>query len=292
MQKNPFTSDPERFEIWEMLVARDIDAYAKADWRIIADDFVEEGFMGIDGRRLGNPDFWRLSFPTLEAYREEWLRQAYVDRKQAWGEDLAEALHRVTTLKDIEIHGESALVHKKFDGNLLKADGKQVRINWQTLYRCRKIGDRWKIAGFTGYLPYPLGLSSTPEKQPIDRPRKTSQHITAGPYSPVLVVHPHQVVVISGQAAIDPNGKVIGKTIEEQARYTLDNCRRQLESAGAKMNDVFKVNVYLTDLADWPRFNRVYEQYFDPPLPVRTAIGAALLDGLIVEVEMWAAKMP
>ena len=58
----------------------------------------------------------------------------------------------------------------------------------------------------------------------------------------------------------------------------------------ASFQDVFKVNVYLTDLAMWPRFNEVYKTFFHDPLPVRTAIGCDLLDGLIVEIEMWAVK--
>ena len=54
--------------------------------------------------------------------------------------------------------------------------------------------------------------------------------------------------------------------------------------------DVFKVNVYLKDLEDWPRFNEVYKQYFPQPLPVRTAVGSGLLLTLLVEIEMWATK--
>ena len=50
--------------------------------------------------------------------------------------------------------GEAAMVRKKFDGRLAKSDGSFDRMNWQTLYICRKEGGRWKIAGFVGYLPH------------------------------------------------------------------------------------------------------------------------------------------
>jgi hypothetical protein len=46
------------------------------------------------------------------------------------------------------------MVRKKFDGRLAKADGSFDRMNWQTLYICRRDGGRWKIAGFVGYLPH------------------------------------------------------------------------------------------------------------------------------------------
>ncbi|WP_026877558.1 RidA family protein [Jiangella gansuensis] len=125
------------------------------------------------------------------------------------------------------------------------------------------------------------------------RPRKelpagAGQHATAGPYSPVLVIHTDRLVVISGQAAIAPDGSVTGRDIEEQTHATLENCRRQLATAGCTFADVVKVTGYLTDLSQWQRFNAVYETYLPEPRPVRTVVGAALLDGLLVEVEMWA----
>jgi 2-iminobutanoate/2-iminopropanoate deaminase len=121
-------------------------------------------------------------------------------------------------------------------------------------------------------------------------PEGAGQHATAGPYSPVLEVDSCKLVVISGQVGVDMQGNVVGETIEEQTRCTLDNCRRQLETAGCTFADVFKANVYLTDLKEWPRFNAVYAELIPEPRPVRTAIGAALLPGFLVEIEMWAAK--
>lgn len=122
------------------------------------------------------------------------------------------------------------------------------------------------------------------------RPENARQHVTAGPYSPVLEVDAARLVVISGQVAVDMSGEVIGSTIEEQTRATLDNCAAQLASANCTLGDVFKVNIYLTDLADWTRFNAIYEEAMVEPLPVRTAVQAILLPGFLVEIEMWAVK--
>lgn len=121
-------------------------------------------------------------------------------------------------------------------------------------------------------------------------PIPSEQHATAGPYTPVLKISRNaDLVLISGQAPLNLAGEVIGDTIEEQARVTLENCRKQLAAAGADFSNVFKVNVYLTDLADWPRFNVVYREIMPQPFPARTAIGCALLDAFQVEIEMWAA---
>lgn len=122
------------------------------------------------------------------------------------------------------------------------------------------------------------------------RPREARQHVTAGPYSPVLEVDARHLVVISGQVAVDLEGHVIGETIEEQTTATLRNCAGHLASARCSLSDVFKVNIYLTDLADWHRFNAVYEALMPEPLPVRTAVQAMLLPGYRVEIEMWAVK--
>ena len=154
---NPFPNDPDRGAIWTMLVERDIAAFVAADWGMVADDFIAEQFLGIDGRGSDNPDSWRVGFPTLAAYRDEWLRQAAESAKVAYTEDREAAIHRATTLRDIEIAGNVALAHKKFDGTIARADGGKDVLNWQTLYFCRRHNGRWKLTGFTGYLPFPMG---------------------------------------------------------------------------------------------------------------------------------------
>lgn len=157
--QNPFPdTDPDRRAIWEMLVPRDISAFVAADWGMVAGDFIAANFTGLSGNFQPDPQGFTLAFPTLEAYRDEWLRQA-----RAFADDLAagrfagnprDGIFAATRLEEIEITGDAALVRKKFDGWLVKSDGGRDRMNWQTLYICRKEGGRWKIAGFTGYLPH------------------------------------------------------------------------------------------------------------------------------------------
>jgi ketosteroid isomerase-like protein len=56
-------------------------------------------------------------------------------------------------LGQIEIHGDRALAHKKFFGEVQLADGKFVDDRRQTLFRLHRRGDQWKIVGFFGQLP-------------------------------------------------------------------------------------------------------------------------------------------
>ncbi|MBS0564015.1 MAG: hypothetical protein JSR87_05930 [Proteobacteria bacterium] len=156
---NPFPpADADRRAIWEMLVQRDIDAFVSADWAMVAGDFITANFTGISGHFQPDPQGFTLAFPSLGAYRTEWLRQAqeFVAARAsgAFAGDPRAGIFAATRLEEIEIDGDAALVRKKFDGRLAKADGSHDRMNWQTLYVCRRDGGRWKIAGFVGYLPH------------------------------------------------------------------------------------------------------------------------------------------
>ncbi len=157
--RNPFpVQDKDRHQIWDMLVTRDINAFVAADWSEVADDFIEAGFLGLNAHFQPDPQGYTLAFPTLDDYRKIWLSQAH-----DFGTALAagvysgtprDGIFHATRLEEIEINGDAALVRKKFDGRLAKTDGSFERMNWQTLYICRRDGGRWKIAGFVGYLPY------------------------------------------------------------------------------------------------------------------------------------------
>lgn len=129
-----------------------------------------------------------------------------------------------------------------------------------------------------------------PQERAKRLPEGASQHRTAGPYSPVLEITASKLVVISGQVAVDPEGTIVGKDIKTQTRYTLENCRRQLASAQCTLEDVFKVNIYMVNLDEWDAMNDVYTELVPTPRPVRTAVQTKLLPGVLIEIEMWAAK--
>lgn len=155
---NPFDagSDPDRHFIWDRLVRADSEAFVGGDWGIIEDDFDAEAFEGIRCQQSANPDDWRIAFPDLASYRDNWLKAAkeFVT-KQFVGLTPLEALYVRSHLFVIEIAGHRALAHKQFYGDVALADGSSLSGRRQTIYRLHKRGDRWKIVGFLGYLPLP-----------------------------------------------------------------------------------------------------------------------------------------
>lgn len=74
----------------------------------------------------------------------------------------------------------------------------------------------------------------------------------------------------SGIASVDPvTRKVIGHTAEEQLRICHQHLRAILEAAGAAMEDLVKVYLYLADIDDYPALDRLWGELFPPPRPCR-----------------------
>lgn len=99
--------------------------------------------------------------------------------------------------------------------------------------------------------------------------------------------HAGDFVFVSGTGPIGPDGKVTGEDIEEQTHRTIDNIEAVLAAAGATLADVVKVSVHLADTALFPRYNKVYQQRFPEPYPVRTTVGSNLdqVPGMLVEID-------
>lgn len=272
--------DHDVARIIEMLYERDTEAFARADWSSVQDDFDAENFVGYSG---GGPEGgpWKLNFPTLEAYRDEWLRQANDLLGQVAGEQIRSDLLASSRIASVEIDGDHGLVHKVFDGEAGPANARR-RLFWQTYYFVRKRRGQWRITGFAGYLP------NDPRDDEANTPADLA---TQGPpYSPAREAC--GLVAISGQGPLDDDGNLVGEAIEEQAHATLERCRRALGTCGCAFTEVFKVNVYLADLDHWARFNDVYRRAMPAPLPARTTVGAALLMGMLVEIDMLAQRRP
>src|SRR3546814_15046408 len=94
------------------------------------------------------------------AYREDWLRQAVDAARTADPDQAFRALHQATSLTRIDVYGELALAHKKFDGALPMRDGSAAPLHWRTQYFCRRAGGAWRIAGIVGYMEDEIGRAS------------------------------------------------------------------------------------------------------------------------------------
>jgi 2-iminobutanoate/2-iminopropanoate deaminase len=108
----------------------------------------------------------------------------------------------------------------------------------------------------------------------------------AGPYSHAVVSG--GFVFISGQGPVDPETGTMPDAFADQVRQTLKNVRTILEAAGSGLDEVVKVNAYVTDLTRFQEFNEVYKEFFTHDPPARTTVGTSLL-GFLVEIDCIAA---
>ena len=108
----------------------------------------------------------------------------------------------------------------------------------------------------------------------------------AGPYSHAVVAN--GFVFISGQGPVNPETGAMPDAFADQVRQTLKNVQTILEAAGSSLDDVVKVNGYVTDLTRFSMFNDVYKEFFQDDPPARTTVATALL-GILVEVDCIAA---
>ncbi len=107
-----------------------------------------------------------------------------------------------------------------------------------------------------------------------------------GPYSQAIIAH--GFVFCSGQIAIDPaTGELITANIEDQTRLVLKNLGAVLEAAGSSFDQVVKATVYLQDMNDFSRMNKIYEEFFKAPYPARAAVQVARLPRDVkIEIEV------
>ena len=149
--RNPFPSvDADRHAIWEMLVRRDTDFFLTSDWSLVAADYVDDGFLGIDAGLSLDPAGWRPAYPTVELYRDAAIAGRW--DPTTFSEPLRPAWLACQSLSRIDIAGDAALAHKHIDGQIARADGPLV-LQWRSVFNLRRVNGTWKIAGFTGYLP-------------------------------------------------------------------------------------------------------------------------------------------
>lgn len=108
-----------------------------------------------------------------------------------------------------------------------------------------------------------------------------------GAYS--QAVRAGDTVYLSGQIPLDPaTMEVVGSgDFRVEAHQVFKNLRAVAEAAGGSLDDVVKLNAYLTDLGNFAVFNEVMAEYFSQPFPARAAVGvAALPKGVQVEAEV------
>lgn len=106
-----------------------------------------------------------------------------------------------------------------------------------------------------------------------------------GTYNQAIKVH--NTVYLSGQIPLDPSTmEVVGTTFAEQAEQVFKNLCAVCEAAGGDINDMVKVNIFMTDLANFATVNEIMSRYFKTPYPARAAIGVNQLPkGVDIEID-------
>jgi reactive intermediate/imine deaminase len=116
------------------------------------------------------------------------------------------------------------------------------------------------------------------------------------PYEPFKLSQAFRVgdlVIVSGQAAIDQDGHIVGVgDFDAQAEQVFRNLTRVLEAAGSGLDRVVKVTIYLTDMGNFPKIVELRGTWFTPPYPADTIVevSALALPGLEIEIEAIAVR--
>ena len=93
-------------------------------------------------------------------------------------------------------------------------------------------------------------------------------------------------VYLAGQIGLDPATMELVAGSGAQIERVFANLQAVAAAAGGGLGDVVKLNVYLTDLNNFARFNEIMATYFAEPYPARAAVGVASLPrGALVEVD-------
>lgn len=111
---------------------------------------------------------------------------------------------------------------------------------------------------------------------------------TGLPFSEIVRVG--DMLHLSGQMGTEPGTlRLVAGGLAAEARQALLNIRAALEAQGYSLAHVVKCTVMLADMADWPAFNQIYREFFQPPFPARSAFGVnGLALGGRLEIEVLA----
>lgn len=128
-------------------------------------------------------------------------------------------------------------------------------------------------------------MTSTPEAL------KPGGHLPGGlPFSEGMTAG--NLVFLSGQIGTFPGRLELNNSTREiEFQQLMENIVATLSANGMTTRNIAKCLVMLEDMADWPAFNEIYLQYFDPPYPARSAFGTSgLVLGARAEVECIAVR--
>lgn len=96
-----------------------------------------------------------------------------------------------------------------------------------------------------------------------------------GPYSQAVKIG--KFIFVSGQIGIEPKSGKIAEDVETQFKQAMENIQNILSSANSNLSKVVKVTIFLKDLKDFEKINRLYETYFTGEYPARETVEVSRL---------------
>jgi len=94
--------------------------------------------------------------------------------------------------------------------------------------------------------------------------------------------------IFTTHGPVQADGTILQAPIEDQARLTLENLKTALAKAGASLDDVVQVQIFLLDVADMAPVDRIYRDYFSAPYPTRASLVVAGLVAPGMRIELCA----
>lgn len=120
-------------------------------------------------------------------------------------------------------------------------------------------------------------MSNDIQRFPSSLPLPFSRAVKAGGF-----------LFLSGQIPMSAAGEVVKGDIQAQTRAACERIEESLAACGARLDQVVKATVWLSDMGHFAGFNEVYKEFFGAALPVRSTVASALALGVDVEIEVQA----
>ncbi len=127
------------------------------------------------------------------------------------------------------------------------------------------------------------------------------QSITPPSFTPAMGAYSHgisinltnaKIAFVTGQIAMDENGNVASDDIEKQTEFVFENIKKILAADNMTFMDVVKVQIFVLDMAEFPKISKIRNKYLGDSKPASTLVEVSRLvkDGCRVEIEAIAIR--
>lgn len=100
-----------------------------------------------------------------------------------------------------------------------------------------------------------------------------------------------KMILLSGQVPLDPEGNLVGNTVEDQTRQIFRNIENILRAYGGTGKDIIKMGIFVTDISKVSDFRKVRDEYINlenPPVSSLVEVNKLFKEGVLIEVEVTA----